>query len=199
MSAILRLREFARSGKSVRGCELCASGLEDVHPHLVQIAESKLLCCCVPCALLLGQGSEGRYRRVPDRIRRLADLRMTDAQWEALEIPVDLAFFYRSTRLTKTVALYPSPLGAVECLLPLASWTEILAANPALETLEPDVEALLVNRARQRREHYRVPIDACYRLVGLVRKGWRGFSGGDVWKDVDGFFEDLRSRSEASR
>ena len=44
------------------------------------------------------------------------------------------------------VALYPSPAGATECELDLEAWDELVAANPVLDDLEPDVEALIVNR-----------------------------------------------------
>jgi hypothetical protein len=55
------------------------------------------------------------------------------------------------------------------------------------------VEALLVNRTREAREYYVAPIDRCYRLAGLVRRHWSGFSGGDeVWQQIDGFFEEMR-------
>ncbi len=43
-------------------------------------------------------------------------------------------------------AYYPSPMGATESLLRLEAWKELEAANPVLATLEPDVEALLVDR-----------------------------------------------------
>ena len=43
---------------------------------------------------------------------------------------------------------------------------------------EPDVEALLVNRVGAVREYFIVPIDECYKLVGLIRLHWRGLSGG---------------------
>ncbi|HEX2219566.1 MAG TPA: DUF5947 family protein [Gemmatimonadales bacterium] len=179
-------------------CDLCAAPLANVHSHLVHVADGRLVCACAACALLLGYGSGERYRVVPDRVRPLADARMTDAQWEALGVPVDLAFFHRSTPRGKPVAFYPSPLGATECLLPLDAWAELAAANPGLDTMEPDVEALLVNRTRGRREAYIVPIDACYQLVGLVRLRWRGFTGGDVWEAVDRFFDELRSRGEVA-
>ena len=40
------------------------------------------------------------------------------------------------------------------------------------------------------------PIDACYRLVGLVRLHWRGFDGGaEAWHGIDGFFDDLREQA----
>ena len=56
-------------------------------------------------------------------------------------------------------------------------------------TLEPDVEALLVNRIGEARECYRVGIDECYKLVGLIRTHWRGLSGGQaVWDEIGRFF-----------
>jgi hypothetical protein len=182
----------------VSSCDLCAATLGEAHSHLVYVAEGRLLCACAPCALLLGYGAGERYRVVPDRVRHLPDIHLTDPHWEALGVPVDLAFFYWSTPAGRQVAFYPSPAGATECLLPLDAWAGLAAANPALATLEPDVEALLVNRTRGRREAYLVPIDACYHLVGMVRLRWRGFSGGDVWEAVDRFFLELRSRSEVA-
>lgn len=179
-------------------CDLCAARLGDGHSHLVHLSEGRLLCACAACALLLGYGTEGRYRIVPERVCHIDDVRLTDEEWAALGVPVDLVFFHWSSRLGKRVAFYPGPLGATECLLPLGPWAGIAAANPVLDTLEPDVEALLVNRTRGRREVYIVPIDACYHLVGLVRLRWRGISGGDVWEAVDRFFDELRSRSEVA-
>ena len=49
------------------------------------------------------------------------------------------------------------------------------------------------------REHWLVPIDDCYELVGLIRSRWRGFGGGEeVWAAIDRFFDDLPTR-EATR
>jgi Family of unknown function (DUF5947) len=63
-----------------------------------------------------------------------------------------------------------------------------------LRDLQPDVEALLVNRTKGCREYYRVPIDRCYLLVGLIRTHWRGLSGGsEAWDAIDGFFARLRT------
>lgn len=177
-------------------CDLCTVRLDDGHSHLVHVAQGRLLCACAACALLLGHQSDGRYRLVLDRVRQPADFRMTDAQWDALGVPVDLVFFHWSTPLGKQVAFYPSPFGATECLLPLGAWAEIAAVNPILATAEPDIEALLVNRTQGKREAYLVPIDVCYHLVGLVRTHWRGFSGGAVWDAIERFMEQLRSRSQ---
>jgi hypothetical protein len=92
--------------------------------------------------------------------------------------------------------MYPSPAGATEPLLSLESWGEIVAQNKAIQSIEPDVEAFLVNRIGSATEYFIVPIDECYRLVGLIRMHWRGLSGGaEVWKEVHQFFNYLRSIS----
>jgi hypothetical protein len=94
------------------------------------------------------------------------------------------------------VAFYPSPAGATESLIGLDSWGSIERENPVLGELQPDVEALLVYRVASVREHYRVSIDHCYRLVGLVRVHWRGFSGGaQAWEEIGRFFVALRGRN----
>ena len=54
------------------------------------------------------------------------------------------------------------------------------------------MEALLVNRVKDARRQWLVPIEDCYRLVAVIRTRWRGFSGGkDVWREIDRFFEAL--------
>jgi hypothetical protein len=58
--------------------------------------------------------------------------------------------------------------------------------------MEPDVEALLVNRAQGARRHWLVPIDECYALVGLIRTRWKGLTGGkQVWEEIGHFFDRL--------
>jgi Family of unknown function (DUF5947) len=127
----------------------------------------------------------------------LSNFNVTDAQWENLRLPINLAFFYFSSPAKRVIALFPSPAGATESLLSLDSWNELAAANPLLNELEHDVEALLVNRIGNRRLYCRAPMDECFRLVGLIRMHWRGLSGGtEVWERLDQFFEQLRLRSE---
>ena len=65
-------------------------------------------------------------------------------------------------------------------------------------TLEPDVEALLVNRARGARQHFLVPIDECYALVGadphaLARASPAARRSG---RRSSGFFEELDRRAK---
>jgi hypothetical protein len=102
---------------------------------------------------------------------------------------------------------YPSPAGATESLLTLEGWEELVEQNPILGQIEPDVEALLVNRAGETHEpsdaqtgvheYFIVPIDACFELVGLIRVHWRGFSGGkQAWDRIGDFFNGLRSRAD---
>ena len=70
---------------------------------------------------------------------------MTDAQWDSLIIPINLAFFLHSSLEARTIAFYPSPAGAVESLLTLEAWNAIVENNPVLGRMQPDIEALLVN------------------------------------------------------
>jgi hypothetical protein len=177
---------------------MCARPVAAEHGHIVDTENRGLLCTCRECASLFAlQGSGGgRYRRVPDRYLRAAEFSMSDADWDSLQIPVRLAFFFHSSAVATTVAFYPSPAGATESLLPLEAWERVLAANPHMADAAPDVEALLVRRQPEGDECYLVPIDSCYHLVGLVRLYWKGFDGGtEAWAAIDGFFENVRARS----
>jgi hypothetical protein len=161
------------------------------------------MCTCQACSVLFASdaASAGHYRLVGDRRLRLDDLDLDDAAWEELRLPVDMAFFFHDSAAGRVKAFYPSPMGPTESLLGLDAWAELERANPVLETLVPDVEALLVNRVRGARGHWIVPISECHALVGLIRMRWRGFTGGaDVWEEIGRFFEELDRRAKpASR
>jgi hypothetical protein len=137
---------------------------------------------------------------VPDRRLRLDDFELSELAWEQLQIPVDMAFFFHNSSAERVMAFYPSPMGATESRLELAAWRDLEAANPVLATIEPDVEALLVNRAKGARRQWLVPIEDCYRLVALIRTRWRGFTGGkEVWLELDRFFDDLDRRARSHK
>jgi hypothetical protein len=195
------LRQFARKRSAAERCEMCALELGPEHDHLVDPSSRKLICACNACAILFESQSGARFKRVPRDVLSLREFQLTDAQWDGLAIPIDMAFFFNSTPLAKVVALYPSPAGPMESLLPLDTWAEIASANPILSRMLPDVAALLVNRVGHARgvipaEYYLVPIDECYKLVGLIRTHWRGLSGGtEVWREISSFFAALKIRS----
>jgi hypothetical protein len=194
------LRQFVRRKRAAERCELCSAEVSASHPHLVEPGTRKLLCACNACAILFG-GMGTKYKRVSRRVLALENFHLSDGQWESLMIPISMAFFYRSTPDARVVAFYPSPAGATESMLPLETWKDIQEANAALLEMESDVEALLVNRVGHTRgfaapEYYVLPIDECYKLVGLIRANWRGLSGGtDVWLKIAVFFGELKRRA----
>lgn len=194
------LRQWARRRTAAEQCELCSAELAPLHSHLLETAKRQIVCACQACALLFCGRTGATYLRIPRRICQLADFQMSDIEWEALMVPINLAFFYREGASGRMVAMYPSPAGATESLLGLEAWDEIRSQNRMLQTLESDVEALLVNRVSPSPEYYIVPIDECFRLVGIIRLHWKGLSGGtEVWKHIQQFFSDLQARSMRSK
>ena len=189
-SALASLRRFVRPRSAPERCELCSLELPAEHPHLVEVASGRLLCACEACGVLFGGSSTLKYRRVPRRTQYLPNFRLNDVQWQGLGVPISLAFFRHSTPAGRVIALYPSPGGAIEALPDPQAWQDLAEDNPVLRELEPDVEALLVNRAGPVPECFRAGLDECYKLVGLVRTHWRGLSGGPaVWEEVRRFFD----------
>jgi Family of unknown function (DUF5947) len=192
-NAIKTLRRLAQRQPQVEQCEFCSSTLHPSHRHLLEIERRKVVCVCEPCALRF-ENVIGRWKLIPRDAVALPQFNLTDGEWEGFALPINLAFFFQSTHANKVVAMYPSPAGATESLLSLGAWSALVAANPVLEQMQSDVEALLVNRLGTAREYYIAPIDRCYELAGIIRLHWRGFSGGsDVWKEIRSYFERLKS------
>lgn len=188
------LRRFARppTEANVEQCDFCSVALPAIHRHLLEVGTRKIICACDACALRF-DNVVGRFKLIPRDARRLPDFQLSDAQWESFSLPIALAFFYRDSAADKVIALYPSPAGATESLLPILSWEKVVIDNPILREMQPDVEALLVNRLNESREYYLAPIDICFELVGLIRVHWRGFTGGDkVWHEIEQFFARLK-------
>lgn len=207
LAVLQRIRKAPPRPRPGERCDMCDEPVPDTHQHVVDAESRSLMCTCRGCWLLLapdGAGG-GRYRAVPDRYSAVEDFTMTGGTWDSFQIPVSVAFFFHNSALERVTAFYPSPAGATESLLALDTWDELVAANPVLATLAPDVEALLVrvgddDRRGTHREAFVVPIDACYELVGHMRRLWRGFDGGREAKDaLDRFFADLQARSLRGR
>ncbi|SDX98619.1 hypothetical protein SAMN05421504_104139 [Amycolatopsis xylanica] len=196
------LRRFlkpAPRAKPGERCEMCTDPISEEHGHVIDLESRVIMCTCRGCYLLFTHSGAGgkRHRAVPQRFLHAPDFTQAAGVWESIGIPVRMAFLFRNSVLDKTVAFYPSPAGATESLLPLGAWEELLAANTEFATVSPDVEALLLNKLDNTFECFLVPIDVCYELVGLVKLHWRGFDGGsEAWAAIDGFFADLRERSE---
>jgi hypothetical protein len=202
LAVVRRIRESSARPRPAPGevCELCAEPVSTAHNHLVDLERRHLMCVCRGCYLLFtpdGAGG-GHYRAVPERYLAFRDLRLSPAQWDALQIPVSVAFFFVNSELGHVAAFYPSPAGATESLLPLDVWDDLVFDHPELGDLQPDVEALLVrvDRASNATECFLVPIDACYELVGQLRMLWRGFDGGrEAHEAMDTFFDTVRGRA----
>jgi len=179
---------------------MCSLGLRPDHPHVMELAQRKLHCTCDACAILFS-GPGVKFKRVPRRVRSFPDFNLSDAEWNGLMVPINMVFFFKSSLENRVIVLYPSPAGATESLLLLESWNDIVARNPILDEMESDVEGLLVNRLGYSRgysaaEYYLLPIDECYKLVGLIRMHWKGLSGGaEVWQKLGEFFTSLKARS----
>ncbi len=196
------LRRFQESQrpkpKPGEACEMCATPVPAEHSHIVNIDTRELMCVCRACYLLFARegAAQGKFRQVPERYLFDPYFALDNAQWEQIQIPVSMAFFFYNSSMERFVAFYPSPAGATESLLDLEAWREVIEANPSFEGLMPDVEALVLRQEDDRFECYLVPIDKAYELTALVRLNWKGFAGGEeVWETIRSFFDDLRSRS----
>jgi hypothetical protein len=186
-------------------CEMCSESIADEHQHVVNVAGRQLMCVCRACYLLFIDGNADlRYRAVPDRYLAFEDFALDRRAWEALQIPVGVAFFFTNSALGRTVAFYPGPAGACESELDLDAWNAIRGADSRVSLLADDVEALLVRVPENdgadgefaQPQSYLVPIDACYEFVGRLRMLWRGFDGGQEARQfIDSFFSQIDARA----
>ena len=162
---------------------------------MIEIETRRFLCSCTGCSLTL-EGSN-KFRALSPKTEFLSDFHLSDPEWESLQFPIDIVFFFRSGSDNRPIAIYPSPAGGVESALSAEAWAQLVESNPMLDDMLPDVEALLINRTKGARDYYLVSIDRCYALVGLIRTRWRGLSGGaDVWDGVSDFFSSLKGHAD---
>ncbi len=177
-------------------CDLCGKGLPSEHRHLLHLEERYILCACESCVAL--RGGDRELRPTGTRFAWLEDFSLPDDVWASFSIPIGLAFFMISSSVGSVVAFYPSPAGATESELDLEAWDALCAENPGL-ILDPDAEALIVNRMQEPNQHAIAPIDECYRLVGMIKAKWEGISGGmEPEAAIAGFFEEIRVKAGAA-
>lgn len=188
--ALLRAVRRAPTGDrpAAERCDLCGVPVPERHRHVLDEPREELLCACLACTLLFERDAAGRghYRLVPDGRRRLPELSPRE-----LGIPVGLAFMIARPGGT-VMAHYPSPLGVTQWEIDPEVWRRTTAHLPEAAAMTPLVQGLLVNTARAAREYWIVPVDDCYRLVALIRREWKGLSGGGrVGPAIEAFFRDL--------
>lgn len=174
-------------------CELCPVGIGEQHRHLLHLTERRIICVCETCWSM--RSGDPEFRPPGARTLVLEDFSLSHELWTEFQIPIGLVFLLRSSVTGTVVALYPSPLGATESELDLDAWDALCAANPVLERMEPDAEALVVDRTGDPHRYAIVPVDQSYRLVGMIKERWEGITGGQgVETAISDFFAQIEQR-----
>jgi hypothetical protein len=172
-------------------CDLCNTTVPPDHRHMLNLYERQIVCVCESCWAL--RSGDADFRPVGSRTVWLEGFELPEELWAQFRIPIGLAFFMHSSVTDCIVAMYPSPAGATESELHFETWNRLVEMNPVLSTLEPDAEALIVNRTSDPPAFAIAPIDRCYMLVGLIKASWEGISGGrGVEEAIDRYFAELR-------
>ncbi len=116
------------------------------------------------------------------------DAEVDDACWRRLAIPVGLALILRESTPARTIALYPGPAGIVEAELN----QDAVAGIDLLDSIDSDVQGLLVDRTPGHSDCYRVSLDVCFALVGELRS--RRVSRDAAHAHMLGFLRDFSGR-----
>jgi hypothetical protein len=173
-------------------CDLCNTTVPPDHRHMLNLYERQIVCVCESCWAL--RSGDPDFRPTGSRTVWLEDFVLPEELWAQFRIPIGLAFFMHSTVTNCIVAMYPSPAGATESELHFETWSRLVEMNPVLRDLEPDAEALIVNRTSDPPAFAIAPIDRCYMLVGLVKASWEGISGGaGMEQAIARYFDELRA------
>jgi hypothetical protein len=139
---------------------------------LLEADSDRVLCACDACATLFGEDALGRYRAVPRDVRALPEVNLTEGDWQALGVPIRLAFFVRDDEQSAGGrAVYPSAAGPVTTSLGPEAFALLESKGARISELLPRVETLLVQAGSSGVRVYRAPLDVAYRLVGLLRSG----------------------------
>jgi hypothetical protein len=124
------LRRFVSPPPALEHCEFCHTPIAATHPHLLELSNRRLICACPNCARAEAHRADSPYRPIPQEIRKLRDFAISEGQWSAFQIPIDLAFLFFDSAAGRPVALYPGAAGATQSLLGLAAWSELVAKIP---------------------------------------------------------------------
>jgi hypothetical protein len=187
------LREASPAATAEEQCDLCGKPIDHDHRHLLHLVDRRIICTCESCLAM--RGGDPELRPTGTRTLWLDDFDLPDEIWASFGIPIGLAFFIDSSATGGVGALYPSPAGATESEIEVETWNRLRSLNPVLMGLEPDGEALIVNRMAEPHQVAIAPIDECYRLVGLVKVIWEGISGGaGLERAIAEFFAQLQER-----
>jgi hypothetical protein len=200
-NAVLALFRAFVAGTPVEECELCSESISTEHEHLLELDARRVFCACVACARLFMQEHErrsARYLRVERRALRLAELDFSDAVWAELSVPVGLAFFTTRSRTGEVTATFPGRAGLIEAFVPLKAYSELERRFPIIKGILPDVEALLVRRSLRHQDYFRVSIDHCYELAGLLRGADAPLSSPEL-AVVQSFFNRLDDQADQRR
>jgi Family of unknown function (DUF5947) len=200
-NAVLALFRAFVAGAPVEACELCAEVIAVEHEHLLEPDARRVFCACAACARLLAEEQKqrgARYLRVERRALRLLELELDDAVWAELGVPVGLAFFTMRSRTGEVVATFPGRAGLIESFVPLKAYSELERRFPTLTGILPDVEALLVRRSLRRQDYFRVSIDHCFELAGLLRSSDAPLSSPEL-AVVQTFFARLDDQADQRR
>ena len=152
----------------------------------------------LPALHLAGARLGGKFRAVPERFLYDPSFQLTNAQWDELQIPVRVAFFFFNSSLDRVVAFYPSPAGrdrvVAAARAPGRAWSRPIQSSRSWSRTSR--HCWCTAAATRRSNAILVPIDACYELTGVVKRRWKGFDGGaETWGDIDAFFAGVREKS----
>ena len=113
-------------------CEMCAEPIADEHQHVVNVEGRQLMCMCRGCYLLFTDTNAAlRYRAVPDRYLSFPEFALGRREWEALQIPVGLAFFFRNSVAGPDGRVLSGPGGRHRVRTGLTAWDAIRGADAA--------------------------------------------------------------------
>ena len=137
---------------------------------IVDLATRRLSCSCRACWLLSGATGPASVRAVPERYLQGPALQFQSAQWEALQIPVSIAFFHDQQLDWADDRLLSEPggrdgIGLTADRVARHRADKRLGAYARSRMSRPCSSGRAAN-ADDECDGFIVPIDACYDLVG---------------------------------